>query len=134
MFVCTNLASLCDYTYSFRSIILFAIGRRSLVLGPTDEVDATITLSSLSRQAEAYRFAERTLLDPLAKMNCSLNSPVFGIGIPSNIDLGMTNSLGESMERIVNGDTSVQMNYKQHHQQFCKQLFTEAGGEEKYVF
>ena len=106
---------------------------RSLVLGPTDEVDATITLSSLSRQAEANRFAERTLLDPLAKMNCSLNSPIFGIGIPSNLELGITNSLGESMERIVNGDTSVQMNYRQHHQHFCKQLFNEAGGEEKYV-
>jgi len=104
---------------------------RSLVLGPTDEVDATITLSALSRQAEAFRLAERTLLDPLAKMKCSLNSPVFGIGIPANLGLGISDSTGESMERIVNGDISVHMKYKHHHDQFSKQLFAEAGGEER---
>ncbi|KAL7543713.1 hypothetical protein ACHAXR_013532 [Thalassiosira sp. AJA248-18] len=103
---------------------------RSLILGPTDEVDATITLSALSRQAEAYQLAERTLLDPLARMNCSLNSPVFGVGIPSNMGLGLTMP-GESMEHIVNGDISVQMNYRPHHEQFSKQLFNEAGGEDR---
>lgn len=103
---------------------------RSLVLGPTDEVDATITLSSLSRQAEAYRLAERTLLDPLARMGCSLNSPVFGVGIPGNLGLGVTMP-GESMERIVNGDISVDVNYMPHHEQFSRQLFDEAGGESR---
>mmetsp|Transcript_20902 Transcript_20902/g.45314 ORF Transcript_20902/g.45314 Transcript_20902/m.45314 type:complete len:3366 (+) Transcript_20902:339-10436(+) len=104
---------------------------RSLVLTPTDEVEATITLSDLSRQAQAYQLAERTLLDPLAQMKCSLNSPFFGVGIPSNLGLGLALNPGESMERIVNGDISVQMNYRPHHEQFSKQLFNEAGGEER---
>ncbi|EED89568.1 phosphatidylinositol 3-kinase (PI3K)-like protein [Thalassiosira pseudonana CCMP1335] len=47
---------------------------RSLVLGPTDDVDATITLAALSRQAEAFRLAERTLLDPLAQMEIVLTT------------------------------------------------------------
>ena len=105
---------------------------RSLVLGPTDEVDATITLSALSRQAEAYQLAERTLLDPLARMKSSLNSPVFGVDIPSNMDLGLAIKPEESMGHIVEGDMSVQMPcYRQHHEQFSKQLFSEAGGEER---
>mmetsp|Transcript_15877 Transcript_15877/g.34220 ORF Transcript_15877/g.34220 Transcript_15877/m.34220 type:complete len:1759 (+) Transcript_15877:5883-11159(+) len=104
---------------------------RSLVLGPTDEVDATITLSALSRQAEAFQLAERTLLDPLDKMGCSLNSPIFGVGISPTLGLGLTVNPGESMERIVNGDIGVQMNYRQRHEQFSSQLFDEAGGEER---
>ncbi len=104
---------------------------RSLVLGPTDEVDATITLAALSRQAEAFKLAERTLLEPLARMKCSLNSPIFGVGIPSNLELGIAMNAGESMERIVNGDVSVQMTYRPHHEQFSQQLFDEAGGEER---
>ncbi|EEC46831.1 predicted protein [Phaeodactylum tricornutum CCAP 1055/1] len=38
---------------------------RSLVIGPEDDVDAVLTLSKLSRQAERHKFAERVLLDPL---------------------------------------------------------------------
>ena len=106
---------------------------RSLVLGPTDEVDATITLSTLSRQAEAYQLAERTLLQPLERMGCSLNSPRFGVGLPSNLGLGLTMNPGETMESIVTGEKSVQINYRLHHEQFSKQLFTEAGGEERYA-
>lgn len=105
---------------------------RSLILGPTDEVDATITLSALSRQAEAYRLAERTLLDPLQRMEAKLNSPIFGVGIEGlNLGLGLTMNPGESMECIVGGDVSVQMNYRPHHEQFSQQLFDEAGGQER---
>ena len=66
-------------------------------------------------------------------MGCSLNSPIFGVGIPSNLGLGLTVNPGESMEHIVNGDIGVQMNYRPHHEQFSKQLFNEAGGEGRYV-
>lgn len=104
---------------------------RSLILGPTDEVDAIITLSSLSRQAEAYQLAERTLLDPLNRMNCSLNSATFGVGIPSSVGLGLALSPGESIESIVNGDLRVQMKYKPHQEKFRIQLVDEAGGEER---
>ena len=104
---------------------------RSLVLGPTDEVDATITLSALSRQAEAYQLAERTLLDPLARMGCSLNSPIFGM--PPCLQLGLAITPGGSMERVISGDISVQMSYGPLHEQFCYKLINEAGSEERYV-
>jgi hypothetical protein len=107
--------------------------RRSLVLGPTDEVEATIKLSALSRQAKAYLLAERTLLDPLARMKCSLDSRIFGIGLPPLLGIGLTMSLAESMELIVNGDISVQMNYKPRHERLLAELVDEAGGKERYV-
>ena len=65
-------------------------------------------------------------------MRADLNSPAFGIGIPSNLGLGITDIQGESIEGVVNGNISVQMNYGQYHEQFSKQLFAEAGGEERY--
>ena len=103
--------------------------RRSLVLEPTDEVDAIITLSALSRQAEAFRLAERTLVNPLARMNCSLNSPAFGIGVP--VDLGLGLNIGRAkLSQIVDGDVSVEMNYQSQHRSYCQLLFDEAGGEE----
>jgi tetratricopeptide (TPR) repeat protein len=102
---------------------------RSLVLGPADEVDATITLSALSRQAEAYQLAERTLLDPLAQMKVSLNSPIFGIGTPSDLKIGLVINPGESAESLVNKDV-VRIRSGPVYEQYCQQLFTEAGGEE----
>ena len=47
--------------------------------------------------------------------------------------LGLAVNPGEPMERIVNGDISVQMSYSPHHQQFSKDIFIEAGGEERFV-
>ena len=85
----------------------------------------------MSRQAEAYQLAERTLLDPLHRMNCSLNSAIFGVGIPSSLGLGLTMGPGESIESIVNGNIKVQINYKPHQEKFRIQLVDEAGGEER---
>lgn len=51
---------------------------RSLVLGPTDDFEAVLTLSDLSRQAERFKLAERVLLDPLSALKADLNGPVFG--------------------------------------------------------
>ena len=62
---------------------------RSLVLGPTDEVDPTVTLSNLYRQAQRYKLSERVLLDPLAKLGANLNGPVFGFGLPESLSLGL---------------------------------------------
>eukprot|EP00536_Pseudo-nitzschia_multiseries_P002882 jgi/Psemu1/318014/estExt_fgenesh1_pm.C_410004 len=42
---------------------------RSLILGPEDEVEATLTLSDLSRQAQRFKLAERILLAPLEKLD-----------------------------------------------------------------
>eukprot|EP00985_Skeletonema_marinoi_P034756 scaffold44750_cov204-Skeletonema_marinoi.AAC.1 len=102
---------------------------RSLVLGPADEVDATITLSALSRQAEAYQLAERTLLDPLTQMKVSLNSPIFGVGTPSDLRVGLIINPGESADSLVNKDV-VRIRSGPVYEQYCKHLFTEAGGEE----
>lgn len=96
-----------------------------------DEVDATITLSALSRQAEAYQLAERTLLDPLTRMGCDLNSPVFGIGVNPTLNLGLAMNPADSTENIVNGDIGIQMSYKSIHEDFRKELIREAGGEER---
>ena len=104
---------------------------RSLVLGPTDEVDATIKFSTLSRQSKAYLLAERTLLDPLARMGIPLDSRIFGIGLPPLMSIGLTMSLAESMELIVNGDISVQMNYRPRHERLVAELVNEAGGNER---
>lgn len=102
---------------------------RSLVLGPADEVDATITLSALSRQAEAFQLAERTLLGPLEQMKVSLNSQIFGVGTPSDLKVGLVINPGESAESLVNKDV-VRIRSGPVYEQYCQQLFTEAGGEE----
>lgn len=100
-------------------------------MGPTDEVDAIIKLSALSRQAKAYLLAERTLLDPLARMECALDSRVFGVGLPPLLAIGLTMSLAESMELIANGDISVQTNYRPRHERLSAELVDEAGGTER---
>ena len=58
---------------------------RSLVLRPDEEVEATLTLSELSRQAQRYKFAERVLLDSLDALEADLNGPLFGIGLPETL-------------------------------------------------
>jgi hypothetical protein len=43
------------------------------ILEPTDEVDTTLTLSELSREAQRFKLAERVLLEPLEKLGGDLN-------------------------------------------------------------
>jgi len=104
---------------------------RSLVLGPTDEVDATITLAALSRQAEAYQLAERTLLDPLSRMGCSLNSPIFGFHMPPNLKLDVAITSRGVLENIINGTTSIRMPYGSRHEQYSKELVKIAGSDDR---
>ena len=103
---------------------------RSLVLGPADEVDATITLSALSRQAEAFQLAERTLLDPLSQMKVSLNSQIFGVDTPSHLEIGLVVKLGESADSLVNKGV-VRVRSGPAYEEYCQQLFADTGGEEK---
>jgi FAT domain len=82
---------------------------RSFVLGPTDEVDATVTLSNLYRQAQRYKLSERVLLDPLANLGANLNGPVFGFGLPESLSLGLprvenVNAGQVIVNRLVCGD------------------------------
>mmetsp|Transcript_21493 Transcript_21493/g.52973 ORF Transcript_21493/g.52973 Transcript_21493/m.52973 type:complete len:3171 (+) Transcript_21493:99-9611(+) len=109
---------------------------RSLVLGPTDEVDATLTLSELSRQAQRFRLAERVLLNPLEALEADLDGAVFGFGLRES--LGLHTELQEaiselSVSRIINDlltNTSRAFlpEYGMAHNQWSKELVREAGG------
>ena len=103
-----------------------------IALGPTDEVDATISLAALSRQAEAFRLAERTLLDPLEKMSCNLNGgQVFGFEAPTTLQLGFTSTQGSRLEFIVNGEKTVRQPYDKAHISYYNHLVQEAGGSDR---
>jgi hypothetical protein len=114
---------------------------RSLILGPTDEVDATLTLSELSRQAQRFKLAERVLLDPLEKLGADLNGAVFGFGLEENLDLRA--DLQETMARyptahiiedlVTNESVSFLPKYGQIHLQWSNQLVQEAGGLDRSV-
>lgn len=108
---------------------------RSLVLGPADEVDATLTLSELSRQAQRLKFAERVLLDPLEALNASLNGPTFGFGLEDlrgtrlNVSGLSAASRSSFIDRILGGDlTTIIPRYGPSHEQWSKNVVTEAGG------
>lgn len=116
---------------------------RSLILGPADEVDATLTLSALSRQAKHFRMAENVLLDPLSELNANVNGPVFGFDIPSNLGLGLTirggnddhfnhSTHGAGIDRIVTGDiSSFSPKYGDNHAKYSQYIMKEAGGLER---
>jgi FKBP12-rapamycin complex-associated protein len=112
---------------------------RSLVLNPLDEVEATLCLSDLSRQAQRFKLAERVLLDPLMELRADLNGPVFGFGLPESLGLGAKPHLGSGnsasvISRLVTGDGShFRPNYGSLHEQISKQLLQSAGGLERYV-
>jgi serine/threonine-protein kinase mTOR len=111
---------------------------RSLVLGPTDEVDAILTLSKLSRQAERHKFAERVLLDPLGALNANLNGPTFGFGLLDTfkfrVDFERCNasSCASLIDQIVAGNLGGLIpSYEAMHEQWTRELVNEAGGVER---
>ena len=118
---------------------------RSLIFGPTDEVDATLTLSALSRQAKYFRMAESVLLDPLTELQANLNGPVFGFGLPASLGLGLKfderkdekmpyGALGARIDRIVTGeDGSFLPEYGAAHEKYSNRLVEEAGGLKRLV-
>jgi hypothetical protein len=109
---------------------------RSLILGPTDEVDATLTLSELSRQAQRFKLAERVLLDPLEKLGADFDGAVFGFGIADN--LGLYEDMENAMQRfpittiidhlVVDDSMTYLPTYRDAHYQLSKQIVDEAGG------
>eukprot|EP00980_Cylindrotheca_fusiformis_P012608 scaffold3084_cov144-Cylindrotheca_fusiformis.AAC.56 len=115
---------------------------RSLVLGPTDEVDATLTLSELSRQAQRFKLAERVLLNPLEALKADLNGPAFGyFGYDVAESLGLGNELREAISRspvetiiddLVTSESQAFLpEYDHIHHQWCKELVHETGGLER---
>ncbi|GKY96129.1 hypothetical protein MPSEU_000573100 [Mayamaea pseudoterrestris] len=111
---------------------------RSLVLGPADEVEATIQLSTLSRQAQRYKFAERVLLRPLAELGADLNGPMFGFGLAETLGVRMgfnkfdTNSIATQIDKVVDSSGKpVLPIYGPNHQQWSRNLVNEAGGYDR---
>lgn len=113
---------------------------RSLILGPEDEVDSTLTLSELSRQAQRFKLAERVLLAPLEKLGVDLNGAVFGFGLAES--LGLRTELDNALKTIpipriidnlVANDNNYAYlpNYGEIHHQWSRQLVEEAGGLER---
>jgi FKBP12-rapamycin complex-associated protein len=112
---------------------------RSLILGPTDEVDATLSLSELSRQAQRFKLAERVLLDPLEKLGADLNGSIFGHGLRETLGLRIEldevlkhTPLSRIIDELVTSDGLTYLaKYGQVHHQWSRQLVQEAGGLEK---
>jgi len=108
---------------------------RSLVVGPDEEVDATLRLSTLSRQAQRYKFAEGVLLRPLSELNAGLYGRAFGFGLSetlgtridfANLDNG---SVSLMIDRVVQTDlSSVIPEYGPNHEQWSRNLVSESGG------
>ena len=116
------------------------LAARSLILGPTDEVESILTLSELSRQSQRYKFAERVLLDSLDRLDADLNGPVFGFPLSaqqrSHVNFSVINkdSLPSIIDNIVSGDLSnITPAYGPQHEQNSKSLVDVAGGLDRYV-
>jgi FKBP12-rapamycin complex-associated protein len=109
---------------------------RSLILGPTDEVESTLTLSELSRQAHRFKLAERVVLDPLGELGAQLNGRVFGFGAPESLNLGLVHRdissaghLEGLIERLVTKQAdSFLPQYGPTHHQYSTRLIEQAGG------
>lgn len=111
---------------------------RSLVLGPADEVEATLMLSELSRQSQRHKFAERVLLDPLEALNADLSGPCFGFNLSEQLRIradfsGVApSSIPMIIDRVISGDLgAILPRYGQNHEQWSKSLVNEAGGLDK---
>jgi hypothetical protein len=112
---------------------------RSLILGPTDEVEATLTLSELSRQAQRLKLAERVLLVRLENLGANLNGPVFGFGLADT--LGLRAELENAVRRLptqniiedilTSESLSFLPKYDVAHYDCSKKLVEEAGGLER---
>jgi FKBP12-rapamycin complex-associated protein len=108
---------------------------RSLVLGPTEEVDATVKLSTLSRQAQRYKFAERVLLRPLSELGADINGPLFGFGLAETLGvrIGCDHLDNQSVSTLIDNVVSTNgisylPTYGPSHQQWSIKLVNEAGG------
>lgn len=118
------------------------LGVRSLVLGPEDHVDATLTLSELSRQDQRFKFAERVLLDPLTALKADISGPVFGIGINQPLGLQVDfprlaenpTALANYVARVLSGDLSnIVPVVTPEHEKLSQSLITHAGGLNRLI-
>ncbi|CAB9503979.1 protein kinase mTOR [Seminavis robusta] len=109
---------------------------RSLVLGPSDDYEATLTLSELSRQAERFKLAERVLLDPLDALGANLDGPTFGLQLDGQLSLdimpeGVNGPAGYASfinHLVTQREGVLQPNFGPRQQQLSNQLVSAAGG------
>jgi hypothetical protein len=114
---------------------------RSMVLEPTEEVDATLTLSALLRQGQFYKFSEMVLTEPLVEqLKVTLDSPVFGFDAPGHLGLQTVNprnmylaNSDDLVYQIMNSNDSSDFfpSYGSLHKQYSNELVHIAGGLEK---
>jgi serine/threonine-protein kinase mTOR len=108
---------------------------RSLILGPTDEVQSILLLSDLSKQAQMFKLAERVLLDPLDKLGANLNGPIFGYGIPPALDAKATQVDGighKAIDKLVTASAcEILPAYGPLHEKYSAEILVEAGGLER---
>jgi FAT domain len=108
---------------------------RSLILGPSEEVESILALSELSRQSKRYKFAERVLLEPLEALNADLNGPSFGFHVSEQLGMRVDfsgypgHSFPLIIDRIVATDlATIVPAYGPKHDQWSTSLVKEAGG------
>jgi len=104
---------------------------RSLVLGPTDEVDATLTLSVLSRQAHCHKLAERVLCNPLAELGADLNGPIFGFGLQSALGVQGNNCCATIDRLLIESADNILTKYGADYEEYSHRLVRKAGGLER---
>ena len=105
---------------------------RSLVLDATDEVDATLQLSSLSRQAKCFKLSERILCDPLMELGVTLDSKVFGFHVPSYLNW-TPGYVEKTPIRLILSETSRtdSFHFNEKLRNYSHELVEEAGGVER---
>lgn len=112
---------------------------RSLVLGPTDDIDSTLTLSTLLSQAQFYKFSETVLLEPINALGVNLDSEMFGFNLPQELGLGLLNVRNKMyrqtdilVNHIITDDVSNFFpSYGSIHDQYTSNLILETGTLEK---
>lgn len=118
------------------------LGVRSLILGPEDDVDATLTLSEVSRQDQRFKFAERVLVDPLAALGADISGPVFGIGMNQSLGLQVDfarlsenpASLTSYVNKVLAGDlANIVPTITTEHEKLSESLISRAGGLNRLI-
>ena len=112
---------------------------RSLILGPSEDYEATLTLSELSRQAERFKLAERVLLDPLEALHADLDGPIFGFNLDGQLGLnfGVAARNSGSFTPIINHLVTDEVGmflpkYGPQEEQLSNRLVSAAGSLERY--
>ena len=109
---------------------------RSLVVGPGEEVESTLELSELCRQANRFKFAERVLLDPLQALKVDLQGAAsLGLKMDTSIRARVDytripqSDLPRWISKVVSSaPSSFLPEYGKHHEHWVSSIAVQAGG------